>query len=764
MKYLKKHQYSTKKHRHFRSSIVCLALMIVVVISSLLSFFTISFLKFAKTQALDSTRAMTNLLCTTISEMNRSIRNLCVAQFSGSEVQTLLHAQNTDDVTIQQAIARLKRSASSTLNIHSVITYNLKTGQFYSTHRGISDIDSAIKEILQPPYPDQLVPIPRVLDASDYYTSQPVFSYIMYDSYSDEISHALIVNIDASWLFDKLKSIVSKEERLIIFDENFNQLACSDSALHNFRTPVPSYCQQMFPKHSNEIVTIGQEKYFVSISSIDKTNWYLLREIPYDSIMRQSIALEYRLLLFTILIFILGIGGVFPIVHGIYRPIREIATSIKAQGFAANSQVSDDDLSYISQALQTVGKSYHSMQVANSQMMHEALIQAMLSGRNPTLPDMEGAEKAADLLRYELEQCRMAILRLDDSTAYAALSAEQKTDIRAMLRATIAEYIPTRTEGGLINTTAAEFVLFLQPTIPDAQLAPTLRRVQAVIQTQRRIGLSLFYESISYAALPLHTRFVQLQKLAKYRIFDGPSCCLDDSVLFRRETLPLNIPEKLLASLRVSIKRGDKDASISLFSQYHQAAQENNIENYRLCMMRLYSALQSLLDEQSDYFIAAQSINSDNVYTTIMNAEYRIQIDTALQEMIVRMCALENSTEQKHAVLLESVQAYIGLNYADKELSLKKIAAVFHISQAYLGRLFREQYNMSIKEYITHVRLQISANYLKQKSINVKRVMELSGFDNESNFYRLFRARYGTTPTNYRLSHSIEKAREETNT
>lgn len=748
---------SRKRTGHFRSSILWLAILMIAVVFSLLAFFYLSFFRFAKNQALETTGTVTDAICTSISEMNSSIRNLCVAQFSGTDVRQLLHAQDSDDITIQQSIARLKRSASSTPDIHSIITYNLESGQFFSTHRGISDIDQAIKDILQPPFPEQLTPLPRVLDASDYYTALPVFSYIMYDSYGDEMSSALIVNINAAWLSNRLQSTAAPYETLLVFDENYHVLARSDGAIQDFSTSVPDYCRKLISQVSDSIETIDGAKYYVSVSKIDNTHWYLLREVPYDLMMTQSVTLEIQLLLFTIVIFILAIFFVFLIVRSIYRPIKDIATSIETHGLASDASRPDDDLSYISQTLQSIGKQYHSMQQTTSQMLQEMLLLALLNGRNPVLPEIEGAESTKQALQQDLEHCCMAILQVDNMDSYSAFSLEQKLQFRNAVEAAIMELLPVFPAYGGLNTAPGEFVILMQHFLLQEELSRALRNVQAVVQTRFHVSLSFFFESVSYAALPPHTRLVQLQKLSKYRLLFGPGCCLDAAILFTQDKLPLHSAEKHLANLRAALKRSDTKESVALFSQYCEAARNNNIENYRLCMMQLYSLLQALLDERSGYLVATQPIDLDSAYTTIINAQYSIQIHAALQEVIVRFCAMENSTDEKHTAMLESVREYIGLHYADTELSLKQIADSFHISQAYLGKLFREKYNISVKEYITEVRLHISSDYLKQSSISVKRVMELTGFDNESNFYRLFRSYFGTTPTNYRLGHSLEK-------
>ena len=178
-------------------------------------------------------------------------------------------------------------------------------------------------------------------------------------------------------------------------------------------------------------------------------------------------------------------------------------------------------------------------------------------------------------------------------------------------------------------------------------------------------------------------------------------------------------------------------------------------------MLQLFFHLQTLLDEMRSYAIADTKIDIDEVFAAVSHAEQVDQIDTAFSSLITDMCVTKTSLNKKHSIVLESVKEYINLHYNDKELSLKMISSEFNLSQSYLGKMFRENYGTSVKEYITKVRLKVAAEYLVQSSFSIKKIMDLCGFDNESNFYRIFRANYGVTPSSYRIGSSIQRSKVE---
>ncbi len=752
-----------RPHNNFLAAVLYTAILVVAVIGLLSAFFYGAFSRFAQNQAIEATRRVTESVCYSISEMNSSIRNLCVAQFSGSEVQYLMHAKDPYDISIQQSIARLKRSASSNLDIQAIITYNYQTNHLYSTYRGITDIDTDIKKILQQPDLKQLMPIPRILESSDYYSSQPVYSYVMYDrTYNgNELNCALIVNVNATWLSESLKSLTSEQERLVIFDDGFKQLACSDSATVNFETQVPSYCAEMIGGVRDKVQTQNGEKYYISVSSISGTNWHLLREVPYDVMLEEFRTLEGRLLLFTVLVFILAIALAFAVVRSIYKPIKKIAHSLQVQNLSPELPVSYDDLTYISQTLHLVEERYQNMQKNTTQIIQENLLRSMLMGVKPFTADTKDITAQTQQIGQALDTCRLTLIRIDNLSVVSKQTVEQKNHMQKTLFGIIHDQLSICNLCGVVDTAPGDFVVLLENALPEELLHSSVASLQAFMEKHCGVSVSVFLENSDQSknkTLAPHLRFAQLQKISKYRMFAGTTCCLDYTILTAREDLPLKYPEEILTSLRSAMKRNDAKESSRLYDQFCLEARNNNVENYRLCMMQIFTCFQTLLEERNGYVMTNLQIDMDDVYASIVRAEYCSQFDNVFYPIIQQFCASDSSITGKHNILLESVKEYIDIHYADKDLSLKQIADEFHISQSYLGKLFREQFNVSIKEYITQVRLKITPKYLTQSQMSIKRIMDLSGFDNESNFYRLFREFYGVTPCNYRLSYSIEKA------
>ncbi len=94
---------------------------------------------------------------------------------------------------------------------------------------------------------------------------------------------------------------------------------------------------------------------------------------------------------------------------------------------------------------------------------------------------------------------------------------------------------------------------------------------------------------------------------------------------------------------------------------------------------------------------------------------------------------------------------YISENYKRID-SLDTIADKFYISKSYLCRLFKGNSNISIMKYINTLKVNLSIEFLSDKSLTMAEVAEKSGFGSLSHFSKTFNSIMGMSPSAYRKS------------
>jgi two-component system response regulator YesN len=93
---------------------------------------------------------------------------------------------------------------------------------------------------------------------------------------------------------------------------------------------------------------------------------------------------------------------------------------------------------------------------------------------------------------------------------------------------------------------------------------------------------------------------------------------------------------------------------------------------------------------------------------------------------------------------------YIKENYSDPSLSLALLSEVCHISQGYLGRLYKQELHRTPIEYLNRFRINRAAVLLGDPSLKIYEVAEQVGFTSQHYFCHAFKKIMGLSPKNYR--------------
>ncbi len=150
-------------------------------------------------------------------------------------------------------------------------------------------------------------------------------------------------------------------------------------------------------------------------------------------------------------------------------------------------------------------------------------------------------------------------------------------------------------------------------------------------------------------------------------------------------------------------------------------------------LLAVYQKMDSLFQQPSD--------GSDILLST-----YTIELLVLLNRAFVHnQSPLPSSfVPEKLAPVLDFID-----NHLDHDLSLEALEQQFFMNRYYLSRLFRRSIGSTIHEYILLKRIA-RAKKLLYEGHNVTAACQLSGFNDYSNFIRMFKRIVGVPPGQYR--------------
>jgi AraC-like DNA-binding protein/ligand-binding sensor protein len=106
----------------------------------------------------------------------------------------------------------------------------------------------------------------------------------------------------------------------------------------------------------------------------------------------------------------------------------------------------------------------------------------------------------------------------------------------------------------------------------------------------------------------------------------------------------------------------------------------------------------------------------------------------------------------KHTDIIYKVTGYIKTNYKEK-ISLEDIAKHVYLSKSYLSKIFKEEMKCNLTHYINQMRIEKSKPLLLDQTLSLIDVANLTGFDDQSYFTKVFKNVTGVSPGKFREKH-----------
>ena len=99
--------------------------------------------------------------------------------------------------------------------------------------------------------------------------------------------------------------------------------------------------------------------------------------------------------------------------------------------------------------------------------------------------------------------------------------------------------------------------------------------------------------------------------------------------------------------------------------------------------------------------------------------------------------------------LCQCAARYIAEHYAEATLTVPQVARAVGVCDVYLRRLFRQEMQISPKQYIERLRMQRAVSLIQSGYYTIAQVAHECGFSDEKYFSTVFKRTTGTQPSRY---------------
>ncbi len=138
------------------------------------------------------------------------------------------------------------------------------------------------------------------------------------------------------------------------------------------------------------------------------------------------------------------------------------------------------------------------------------------------------------------------------------------------------------------------------------------------------------------------------------------------------------------------------------------------------------------------------------------DAFHRIALDIKLREILLEFsrhyAGRQSHRPQEPGHINASIQKairYMNLHF-NEPLTIQEIAERLDMSPSYFRHLFSQSVRISVKQYITHLRMAQAKKLLLATDRTVSEIIEEVGYHNVTHFYRTFEKYMHMSPASYR--------------
>ena len=127
---------------------------------------------------------------------------------------------------------------------------------------------------------------------------------------------------------------------------------------------------------------------------------------------------------------------------------------------------------------------------------------------------------------------------------------------------------------------------------------------------------------------------------------------------------------------------------------------------------------------------------------------------------IMTICAqyltLSNALPSVRPTVAELAKKYVSENLSEK-LSIKNLCDAVGCSKSTLTSAFKKSYGTTLVEYITDLRISRAEVLLKEGNMSISEISLAVGFSDQSYFSKVFSAKHGVSPSEWRAAHTEDK-------
>ncbi len=294
------------------------------------------------------------------------------------------------------------------------------------------------------------------------------------------------------------------------------------------------------------------------------------------------------------------------------------------------------------------------------------------------------------------------------------------------------------------------FIIYSNENVIMANLKKVMEQVKKNLKGEIISAISRGYKGID----GLSKSFIEALNLFELASVSGASALTvseQEMPLTKEESYSINEEFLILSSIRKNDEKLLKDSFIKFIYTFPEDKNSQRMYLHKLILETelLLKDTYGLNDEVKSSF--------ESFYTNFSKINTTALVDVChklLCKIIEVRKSLSNEYETQYFIEYMKVAInFIEDNLNDEGLSIVTVAKKIYLNPVYFGRVFKNTYNMTFKQYILKRRMERAISLILDGVVVISDVCEKVGISSPSYFTQLFKQYTGVLPSEYKRKH-----------
>ena len=202
----------------------------------------------------------------------------------------------------------------------------------------------------------------------------------------------------------------------------------------------------------------------------------------------------------------------------------------------------------------------------------------------------------------------------------------------------------------------------------------------------------------------------------------------------------------------------DKDGNIENITIFFD---RNFLDNVASCFPEFSEHIKHMLDAPNAIVFSGD--NRARIYALMLrmrdeSVEKRVltfmEILLVISEDKTGRVILDTKPRNKAEVRMSQIRSFVNCNFS-REISIEEMAAHVGMNKSAFCTFVKKEIGLTFTNYVNDVRLNLASSALKESELRISEIGASVGLTDTPYFCRIFKKKFGMTPTEYRKSFMI---------